>query len=42
MEYAAQNYFVADVVHRKHSWVRRSVVLFAFGTVCAVAAYLLR
>jgi hypothetical protein len=38
-EYAAQNYFVADVVHRKHYWVRWGIVLFLVGTGLAVGAY---
>jgi hypothetical protein len=41
VEYAAQNYFVADVVHRKHYWVRWEIVLFLVGTVLAVGAYCL-
>lgn len=41
MEYAAQNYFVADVVHRKHYWVRWGIGLFLAGTGLAVASFAL-
>lgn len=41
-EYAAQNYFVADVLHRKHYWVRWGVVLFLIGTGLSVVAYSLK
>ena len=37
-EYAAQNFFVADVLHRKHYWVRWGIVLFLIGTALAVVA----
>jgi len=39
-EYAAQNYFVSDIVHRKHVWVRRGIGLFLVGVGSAVVAYL--
>ena len=41
-EYAAQNFFVADVVHRKHYWVRWGILLFLLGAGLAVAAYSLK
>jgi hypothetical protein len=41
-EYAAQNYFVADVVHRKHAFVRMGVIAFLGGVAFAVSAYALR
>lgn len=39
-EYAAQNYFVSGVVHRKHVWVRRGIVLFLAGVGFGLVAYL--
>lgn len=38
-EYAAQNFFVADVVHRKHYWVRWGILLFLLGAGSGVVAY---
>jgi Family of unknown function (DUF5706) len=38
-EYAAQNYFVARVVHAKHYGVRWGIVLFLIGTGLAVVSY---
>lgn len=38
-EYAAQNFFVADVLHRKHYWVRWGIMLFLLGAGLTVAAY---
>lgn len=42
MEYAAQNYFLSDVLHRKHLCVRRGIVLFLVGVGFAVGGYLLK
>jgi hypothetical protein len=41
-EFAAQNFFVADVLHRKHYWVRWGIVLFLVGTGLAVGAHSLK
>jgi hypothetical protein len=41
-EYAAQNHVVSGVVHDKHKWVRRGIVLFLIGTAATLAAYLLK
>jgi hypothetical protein len=38
-EYAAQNFFVAEVVHKKHYWVRWAIVLFLVGAGFGVMAY---
>ena len=38
-EYAAQNFFVADVLHRKHYWVRWGILLFLLGAGFTVVAY---
>lgn len=40
VEYAAQNYFISDVLHRKHLWVRRGIVLFLLGAGFTAVAYL--
>ncbi len=40
-EYAAQNYFVSDVVHGKHYWVRWAILLFLLGIGFGAGAYLL-
>jgi hypothetical protein len=41
-EYAAQNYFVSEVVHRKHYWVRWGIFSFLMGVGFAVGAHLLK
>lgn len=41
-EYAAQNYFVAEIAQRKHTWVRRSIGLFLAGLAFTAGAYLAR
>lgn len=40
-EYAAQNYVVSGVLHRKHVWVRWSISLFMAGTGSAALSYLI-
>ena len=40
VEYASQNYFISDVLHRKHQWIRFGVSLFIVGVASGVAAYL--
>ena len=41
-EYAAQNYFVSDVLHRKHWWIRHGIVLFLTGVGLGLAAYVMK
>lgn len=39
--YAEQNYLVSDVLHRKHRWLQRGIVLFGVGVVLSLLTYLL-
>jgi hypothetical protein len=39
-EYATQNYFISEVLHRKHVWVRRGIALFLVGVASTAVAYL--
>jgi Family of unknown function (DUF5706) len=41
-EYAAQNYFVSDVVHRKHRLVRFGISTFVVGAAFSAISYLTR
>ena len=42
VEYAAQNYFVSDVLCRKHWWIRAGVLAFVAGAALGTAAQLLK
>jgi hypothetical protein len=39
--YARQNYLVSDVLHEKHLWLRRGIVLFGVGVAVSLLTYLL-
>lgn len=40
-EYAQQNYLISNVLHKKHYWLQRGILLFGLGVVLSLLTYLL-
>jgi hypothetical protein len=39
--YAQQNYLVSNVLHKKHYWLQRGIILFGLGITLSLLTYLL-